>query len=99
MTLLERAGFIDQALEDATSRFWLQRSAREGGELIQDPALALPIEHGHAVLAFELTHAQYQAHALRELLQDLPIDCIDLIPQGRKLRQHEGMLAMFHEHI
>lgn len=83
MLLFEPTRLVDQALEHAAHGGLVDWWASLLSEPGQHPALPVRIVHFNAALTFDVTHAQHQAHALRQEFQNLRVYGVNCVSKLR----------------
>ena len=86
MALLEPARLVNQALEDASHRFGIQRGWTKLAEPLDEPCFPSRIVGGQPASQLVFGYLQDHADALRDESEELGIQIIDLASKGFELR-------------
>jgi hypothetical protein len=75
--LFDPSRFVDQAFENSTDGFGVERRFGGFAQAIEQRAFACGIVDGHPALALVLTYRHHQPHALVQQLENLLVDRVD----------------------
>lgn len=81
VVLLEAAGLVDEAFEDAADRFPIERRGCARSQVFEQAALSLGIVDPEPVASLVVAYLEHDLNTSSHQLQDLSVDVVDLAPQ------------------